>query len=390
MKSLFVKRRGKTSLSAFKLRERLGKSGGLRSGSPRTSGVRLAQLALAARAASKDAMHIFPAATQVGRDRLNLLLEILGDVPTYVEEVNISKDSAKLYYSEMVAAQLARAVAVGIHLRLHLAFANRVEAGVNRSRGTVRRRLHTREQRLRAQLASLRRAALVTDANAVLSTLKTITKDAHHILPQLVEEAAEVSLREGRRNLGLGLEASILARRHAMAAAGCVMLHRRLLLDRLARGTKLAVERIPALRREVVRPELARTDLSGLDVGRRFSLLGRTSEVEWIGRPQKPFTRVAFVGATVGLRVPRRSLGRRGVTPGTVVWAMGTVKQGQPPFLESEFEGPGQHRRRYFEDYLATITRSAYDLYPGTMLVEWEFPRIEAARAANDLISRVI
>jgi len=335
-------------------------------------------------------MRIFPATTQVERERLHLLLEILADVPHYIEDVNVSKDSAKLYYSETVATQLARAVAIGIHLRLHLAFANGVEAAVSRSHNTVRRRLHTREHKLRVQLASLRRAALVTDAGAALSMLKTIAKDAHHVLPKLVEEAAQLSLRDGRKNLALGLRVSILARRNAMAAAGCVILHRRLLLDRLARGTKLAVERIPALRRNVVRPEIARTELSAIDVGRRSSLLGRASEVEWIGRPRKPYTRVALLGATIGLHVPQRSLDRRGVTPGTVVWAMGTVKQGQPPYLESEFEGPGQHRRRYFEDYLATLTRPAYYLYPGAMLPEWEFPRIEAARGANDLISRVM
>jgi hypothetical protein len=283
IKSLFVKRGGKISLSALKLKERVGKSGGLRSGSQRTSGARLAQLALAVRAASKDAMRIFPATTQVERERLHLLLEILADVPHYIEDVNVSKDSAKLYYSEAVAAQLARAVAVGIHLRLHIAFANGIEAGIDRTRNTVRRRLHTHEQKLRARLASLRRAALVTDSGAALSILKTITKDAHHILSQLVEESARVSLRERRKDLALGLEASILARRNTMAAAGCVILHRRLLLDRLARGTKLAVERIPALRRNVVRPEIARTELGRIDVGHRFSLLGRASEVEWIG-----------------------------------------------------------------------------------------------------------
>lgn len=335
-------------------------------------------------------MHIFPATTQAKRERLDLLLGILADVPHYIEDVNVSKDSAKLYYSETVAAQFARAVAVGIHLRLHIAFANGAEAAVKRSHNTTRKRLHTHEQKLRARLASLRRAAQVTDAGAALSMLKTITHDAHHVLPQLVEEAAQVSLRESRKNLALGLEASILARRNAMAAAGCVMLHRRLLLDRLARGTKFAVERIPALRRDVVRPEIARTDLSAIDVGRRFSLLGRASEVEWIGRPQKPYTRVGFVAATVDLHVPQRSLDRRGVTPGTVVWAMGTVKKGPPLYLESEFEGPGQNSRRYFEDYLATLTRPAYDLYPGSMLLEWEFPRIKVARGANDLISRVI
>ena len=390
IKSLFVKRGGKISLSALKLKESVGKNGGLRSGSQRTSGARLAQLALAVRAASKDAMHIFPATTQAKRERLDLLLGILADVPHYIEDVNVSKDSAKLYYSETVAAQFARAVAVGIHLRLHIAFANGAEAAVKRSHNTTRKRLHTHEQKLRARLASLRRAAQVTDAGAALSMLKTITHDAHHVLPQLVEEAAQVSLRESRKNLALGLEASILARRNAMAAAGCVMLHRRLLLDRLARGTKFAVERIPALRRDVVRPEIARTDLSAIDVGRRFSLLGRASEVEWIGRPQKPYTRVGFVAATVDLHVPQRSLDRRGVTPGTVVWAMGTVKKGPPLYLESEFEGPGQNSRRYFEDYLATLTRPAYDLYPGSMLLEWEFPRIKVARGANDLISRVI
>jgi len=94
---------------------------------------------------------------------------------------------------------------------------------------------------------------------------------------------------------------------------------------------------------------------------------------------------------TVGDAVkPLSTVLTRPGAPGTVVWAMGTVKQGQPPYLESEFEGPGQHRRRYFEDYLVTLTRPAYDLYPGAMLLEWEFPRIEAARGANDLISRVM
>ena len=388
--SVFVKRHGKQSLSVLRLRQRFGKRGGLRVGSERTSGARLGRYSLLAEAAAKDVLRVFPARDRGQLERLRLLLAVLTDLPTGVQDIDVGKDSAGRYYSELVATQLARSVAIGIHVRLHLAFAKGIEAGASRSRSSVRRGVRSHEQALRGHLVKLRDASIAGDAAGALAVLDSISKAAHNQLADVIREAAQVSLRPGRRDLSVGLEASILARRHAMTAAGSVFLHRRLMLDRLVRPTKRAVERTNALRRTVVRPELARTQLSALDGGGRFSFLGRTSEVEWIERPRKPFTRVEFEGATLGLHVPQRSLERRGVRPGTVLWAMGTVKAGEPPYLESEFEGPGQHKAEYFEDYLATLARPAYDLYPGTMLLEWEFPPLERGAGANDLVGRML
>lgn len=386
---IFPARRGKTSFSAIRLKKRVGKRGGLRKGTPRTSGIRLAQYSLLVGAAAKDTIHVFALRQREQRARLRLTLDVLTDVATVMAEIDVSKDAAERYFSEGVAAELARGVAVGIHVRSQLAFAKGLDASGGPSR-TTRRKLYTREGALRLHLATLRRAAVAGDGAATLTVLQALSAEAHEQLPELLEEAARASRSDAHKKMGLGLGASILARRYAMAAAACIVLHRRLLLERLARTTKPAAEKTTLIRRDVVRPELARTQLTEIDVGRRFSLIARTTAIEWIERPRKPYTRVEFDGASIDLHVPHRSLERRGAIPGVVLWATGTVKTATPPYLESEFEGPGTHRARYFEDYLATLARPSYDLYPGTMLVEWEFPRLDDGRGANDLIGRLL
>ena len=97
-----------------------------------------------------------------------------------------------------------------------------------------------------------------------------------------IREAAQVSLRPGHRDLSVGLEASILARRHAMTAAGSVFLHRRLLLDRLA-GRPNAPSSAPArCAAPVASPPACPHPLSAIDVlvAASRSLVGQRGRVD--------------------------------------------------------------------------------------------------------------
>ena len=71
------------------------------------------------------------------------------------------------------------------------------------------------------------------------------------------------------------------------------------------------------------------------------------------------------------------------------MYALGNAKEFEGGVaLEAEFEGPDQHRTAVWEDWLATLARPAYDLYPGSLAVEWELPAITATSGAFDLLSR--
>jgi hypothetical protein len=121
-----------------------------------------------------------------------------------------------------------------------------------------------------------------------------------------------------------------------------------------------------------------------------MAYVGRATRVEWVERPTKPYSFVELAGSDARLLVAHRSVVRRGLAAGSNVYALGNVKAGdEGVVLEAEFEGPDRHRTSVWEDWLATLARPAYDLYPGSLAIEWELPAITARSGAPDLLSRL-
>jgi hypothetical protein len=206
-----------------------------------------------------------------------------------------------------------------------------------------------------------------------------------------VQRAGRAAQGDRRTAADVGLRASVLARRHALLAAGCVLVDARVRTPRGAAAVRRAAEGARRASRTAMRVPAARRRVSGLDDGTRIAFTGRVARVIWFDRPRKPYTRITLGGVAAPLLVSHKNMTRRGLAPGCHVWAIGNVKEVQPEGLavECEFEGPDRHRDTYFEDWLATVVRPVYDLYPGSVAMEWELPPVDRRRGGWDLFSRL-
>ena len=289
--SVFVKRHGKPTLSALRLRLALWQARGATCWLGADFWRAACPVLATGWGGGEGCVAGFPGARPRQLERLRLLLAVLTDLPTGVQDIDVAKDSAGRYYwsrlrpnsparwrsvftcvftspsrrvSRLGPAGFASSVRQSVHSQ---------RAGPARAPGEASRSLARRRRRWCSR-----------------GTGRDLDDAAHQQVPDVIREAAQVSLRPGRRDLSVGLEASILARRHAMTAAGSVFLHRRLLLDRLARPTERAVERTGALRRTCeLRPACPHAAIGNRC---RWPLLVPWSDRRgrWIERPRKPFT----------------------------------------------------------------------------------------------------
>jgi hypothetical protein len=319
---------------------------------------------------------------------LDGLLGVLGSVPELLAQI-LPPAEAPPPYTPEVASGLARSAAGGAHMRLHRAFDDGVRQGPGPAGASLAAALDQGEREYRRLLVRLRIAAEGADAPAVDALAATGADAVHGSLARACARAGRASRSNGARAAELGLRASVLARRHAMLAAACVLLGWRLRQPRLRRTTASAAGRAMQLQRLTLRIAGARRALTPMDLGARLTLIGRATRVDWLERPLKPYSLVELEGAGGRLVVAHRSVVRRGLAAGCHVYALGNVKSfDDEVVLEAEFEGPDQHRTAVWEDWLATLARPAYDLYPGSLAVEWEFPAIEGRSGAPDLLSR--
>jgi hypothetical protein len=53
------------------------------------------------------------------------------------------------------------------------------------------------------------------------------------------------------------------------------------------------------------------------------------------------------------------------------------------------FEGPGTHQKAIWEDWLAVLTRPAYDLYPETLDADWSLTTADGRIPPGDLMARL-
>jgi hypothetical protein len=361
---------------------------------PLVTGVRLRGLSLELASAATRAVGVF---YHRRAGDLDALLDVLDDGPKALRRMLpdswASGGGPKLPYSEVRAESIARSIAVGVHLRLHRSFDRGL--GSESGRGPTRsltERITEEERRYRAFLRRSRQEAAGSEPGGLLDMLGELTDRAQGLLGFLAERAAMASAAEDREGGKLGLRVSALGRRYAMLAAALVMLDWRYRNPRTAWSTaRIALSRERLARPAVVFPLTAHT-LAGREPGTQRAVFARIANVDWIDRPRKPYSSADMKGVTGSLVVPYKSLRHQGATDGVYVWAKGKIKQPDkdaPPLLEVEFEGSGNHARHVWEDWLAVLARDAYELHPGSLYMEWEYPRLGLVGSSSDLHARI-
>jgi hypothetical protein len=224
----------------------------------------------------------------------------------------------------------------------------------------------------------------------IQDVLHAVVEDGHGALAALCRSIGSLPAGE-RGHAARGLRVSRLARRSALLAAATLWLGWRVLSGLLRDGTTRIAANRPLLARSDPRLRMAARRLGRLAEGERTAAVGRVVEVQWIERPDVPYSRATLAEADFEIRVHRRNMARLGVAPGGWLWARGKVEGGADgrPVLIAEFEGPGQHAGRVWEDWLADGVRAAYDLAPSVVFAEWELPGRDRPGAEADLRSRI-
>jgi hypothetical protein len=316
---------------------------------------------------------------RVGQTLEEILAEV-DDVPRFADE----------NYPQHLAYRLGQAVAVGIHIRCHYAFA----AGANKRRPTVSAMLQTLQEQERwyeSALAASRSAAIEGNLTNMSRLLCSVIAQAHTRTARAVDLAARMAGSRNRAVADAGLRASWVARRMAMLAAALVVVEWRQRRARTLATTREIAQSRSLLYRSFMRSRVARRSLRGLPPGAPASLIGRIEQISFVQRPTEPFSRAILADTGEVLVVPHRSLTRQGVVVGTFIWASGTVRHDTSigTHLKVGFNGPGTHRMTHWEDWLADLVRPAYNLYPGTMALEWEFPPLLSGGRRTDLYIRI-
>jgi hypothetical protein len=292
-------------------------------------------------------------------------------------------------YEPETALRLARASASGIHLRCQRAFQDGREMRPQPPTTKLIDDLALLDRRYLSNLRELRRVAMAGKFDAPLSIAAEVTDDSYSALAPLCKLAGRAAGSDDYRAAEAALRASDLARRNAALVAGAILMDKRLRDKRRRRPTADAARRASKLRRTPLNPNAARKTLRPSDVGKGLAVVAQLGEVDYIERPRKPYSSAAIDGVGA-LRVPYKNMRRVGVVSGSWVVAAGKVKVADSDrTLEVEFEGPGQHKGEYFEDWLCDLARPAYDLYPSVLRMTWEFPDPRVRGGGADLLSRV-
>ena len=370
---------------------------------PMLAGVQLAQLERELQLAERSARDSI--VSKGGRSLENLLevsrrgLLTLADIliqqhsDSDDELSSLPKETRSFHFEKQQAHSLARSASA----MLHVASWNAYEWGRGQPGATLpddwRQRLRDLEIRYRHALAELRNAAIDSNVARVGMILRRLVEMAYGDLRSALILSARVGKRAstvGRpRDAVMPILGSVLARRCAMLAGATILVAQRVCATRSRTSTRKVAERRETLRRKTIDLEKVDLSLEYLNVGDSINVIGCPLSVEWEERPGKPVSVVGLKGITV--IAPHKSLRRQGLTPGAWGWFSGTVQDdgNQGRYLEIEQEGPTTHAGEIWEDWLVTEVRSAYDLYPGSLMAEWEFPVAGHFGSKMDYLTRV-
>jgi hypothetical protein len=388
LRKLTVSRGGRVYVSVAELVEYFGPDELLRLPPGSLTTTRLMELSRAGFLAADQAERRLYGRS-AGGEGLEELLDVLGSVPDVLALI-LPPSEAPSSYTAQIATRLARSAAAGVHMRLHRAFDDGLRAGSGRADASLIAALDQAEREHRVLLVRLRGAAQRSNAPAVDAVAASAASTAHGAVAETCLRAGRASRSQGTRAAEVGLRASVLARRQALLVAASVLVGWRVRQPRLRGPTATAAGRARQLERFTLRVPGARRTVSTSDVGARLTLVGRATRVEWVERPTDPYSFVELEGTDARLVVAHRSVPRRGLAPSCHVFALGKVKAiDDGVVLEAEFEGPDRHRTAVWGEWLAALARPSYDLYPGSLAMEWELPAIGERNAGSDLLCRL-
>jgi hypothetical protein len=287
-----------------------------------------------------------------------------------------------------LAKRLGRAFARAVHAALAHAWHQGGHDGSLSHSRALEKQVAEAERSYRLGLLAARSSCRAGNRERLHSVLEELIKEVLDDLAPLTRRVARLSS-EDRDKGALGLRVARRGRRSAMFAAALVLLAARLSSGR-TRGTTADIgQSRRKLTRDRPRLRAGGSSLVHRNEGDRVRIRGRISEISWIDRPEKPYTRLSLEDAEFEVHAHFKNLRRLGVEAGMSVWAAGKIEAvDKATAVVAEFEGPGVHAGNCWEDWLADEVRDAYDLYPEVLYMEWEYPPAGSRRVA-DLRSRV-
>lgn len=295
--------------------------------------------------------------------------------------------SATALWPDGVVGLLARNLAGAAHMHANIAF-DRGLAAPRAASAKLTARLAREERALVEALGRVRRAAIAGTTSEVRDVLLGRAQAAFGELAAICFEAARAS-RHAATASELGVRASVLARRNAMLLAASLLLEESLRDAKRATRIQKDAKARTSLSRLAVPAFLGRPTLQTARPGKRMRVLARVRDVEWQEGLAKPRSVARLVRDDEAIVVPHKSMGHQGVTSGAVVWGEGTIKRETDELrLEIAFLPLTTHARRVWEDWLAVFARPAYDLYPGSLRLEWELPELGMGEASADFYAR--
>lgn len=369
--------------SAQRRIERLGRGA-------RGPDLRLARLAgLASRAGDLAQARAYGRDAGSLREPLSLLRAVPGLLGSLLYDDPTDDDAPEVFDRE-VALRIGRPLAQGVHVALHRAWRDGQRGdGTSRPRAAVARMVMVAERTYRRQLLSSRSACRARRPERLQSLLTEVVDGAFERLVPLTRDVARLPPQE--RDAGaLGIRIARLGRRAALLASAIVVLRARFTSRRTIRTTAEIAGSRTLLSRNDSRLRATGRTLGNASEGARVGLRGRTRDIAWVARPNTPYTRVRLHGTETALCIHHKNAARLGLQADMAIWAAGKVEDvAGARALVVEFEGPGQHAGRCWEDWLASELRPAYDLYPQVLRMDWEYPPAAGTRISADLRARL-
>ena len=285
---------------------------------------------------------------------------------------------------------IAKLLAQSVHLLCHNAF----ETGIR----TVRTPLEDELNEAIAQeevvynrlLESSRAHCLQSNAAGLSDVLDQVFEQVVGSLSLTLENSASFGYVYPESRSGYGVRISGIARRYAMLAANLVLLQERLRNKTTIRTTAEIAESRSTLRRLLPAFDFVPESYGPPRDRERIKVIDRLVAIEWIQAPEKPFTEAQTDSRGETVLIPYKRVTSQGCVEGAQFWAKGRVKQGPSnKYFEVEFEGSGNHQMEVWEDWLAYQVRNIYNLYPGSLYMEWEFPEIGSEFDSADYFARI-
>lgn len=293
------------------------------------------------------------------------------------------------HFPEIIALDLGRQFSTLVHCLLHLAFQRGLKnSGIYQPDQNLHSHIAYQERQYYLRLSETRAASLESSILSLDHVFENCIYSVQTDLYVLLEHIAGLSKSE-RGEHSISVRACHLARQYAMLLSALAYLRHRLMTGRSISGLSRVAENRENIRRLIPSMEVGVRDISSIPEYSRTTVIAFVDDHQWIDRPNIPYSKANVADYDYEIRVHRKDMNGHGIGNASWVWVKGKVEyENDQAYLVAEFEGPGQHSDDYWEDWLASEVRKAYDLYPGVIHMEWEFPDLDELGSMSDLIAR--